>query len=245
MLQSRKKTRQYTPYIVIGIIVVILVWWAGSWIRGYRSAIAPVSSEVIDLSVLSKQSLIKKIVSLQSDLEHARVSENQQHVLEQENASLKAELGRPISKEGTIARIITRPNQSLYDTVIIDAGEENGVSVGKRVYAFGDVALGTISAVENNQATILLFSAPGRETSGTVTNNNATVTLIGRGGGEYEIRMPRDVLFQEGATITEQSIHSVPLAIIQKIISDPRDPFQRLLAKIPLNIQNISWVIVR
>lgn len=245
MLQSRKKTRRYGPYIILGIIAVALLWWSGSWIRGYRSAVAPISAEVIDLSVLSKQALIKKIVALQIDLDHARVSQTQQHVLEQENEVLKAELGRPLSKDGVIARIITRPNQSLYDTVIIDAGEQQGITVGKTAYAFGNVSLGTISSVEKNQSTVTLFSAPSRETTGTVTENNATVTLVGRGAGEYEVRMPRDVMFQEGDTITEQSIHSVPLATIQKIISDPRDPFQRLLAKIPLNIQNISWVIVR
>lgn len=245
MLQSRKKKRIYGPYILFSIIAIAFLWGLGSWVRKYRSVVAPISAEVIDLSVLSKQALIKKIIALQIDLDHARVSQTQQNVLERENESLKAELGRPLSKGGVIARIITRPNQSLYDTVIIDAGKQQGIVIGKTAYAFGDVSLGTISSVEENQSTITLFSAPGRETTGTAIANNSTLTLIGRGAGEYEVRMPRDVVFQEGDTITEQSIYNVPLATIQKIVSDPRDPFQRLLAKIPLNIQNISWVIVR
>lgn len=245
MLQSRKKTKRYLPYVVWGVLALAVLWFLGSWIRGYRGAIVPVSSDVIEFSLVSKQSLIKKIIALESDLDRARIAETQQHVLEQENEALKAELGRPVSKGGVVARVITLPGHSLYDTVIIDAGEQEGVTIGKGVYAFGNVALGTISALDAHQATVLLFSAPGRETPGTVTDSSTAVTLIGRGGGEYEVRMPRDVLFTEGATITEQSIHTIPLAVIQKIVSDSRDPFQRLLAKIPLNIQNISWVLVR
>lgn len=245
MLQSRKKTKRYTVHIIIGIIAFIVLWFVGSWIRGYRSAIAPVSGSVVELSTLSKQTLVKKITALERDLELARLSETQQSILEKENEALKAELGRPYVKGGILGRVVTLPGRSLYDTLIIDIGTQDGVTVGSTAYAFGGVALGTVSAADVHQSTILLFSAPGREISGTVSDNNTTVTLIGRGAGEYEVRMPRDVLFQEGEVITEQSIHNVPLATIQKIISDPRDPFQRLLAKIPLNIQNISWVIVR
>ena len=90
-----------------------------------------------------------------------------------------------------------------------------------------------------------LFSAPGKTTSGTAAGNDVGVTLIGRGGGEYEVRIPRDVEFVVGELIAHQSSTTRVLAEIERIATDPRDPFQRLIAKAPINLQALEWVIVR
>ncbi len=244
MLQSRKK-RNYTPTIIASLITVALLWIVGSWIRTYRFSIPAVSLESVTLASHSKQSLIKTIIALHAERNRAQALDAERAVLLEENRLFKIELARPLAEGAILGRVITAPNKSLYDTVIIDAGADEGITIGQTVYAFGGVALGTISDVSEQQATVLLFSASSRETAATVTETSATVTLIGRGAGEYEVRMPRDVYFEEGGVISEQGIYAAPLATIEKIISDPRDPFQRLLAKIPLNVQTITWVLVR
>lgn len=244
MLQSRKK-RNYTPFVIGGILVLVLLWAVGSWIRGYRSAVAAVPFESATLAVLSKQSLIKTIMALHAERNRAQALEAERAILAEENRLLKIELARPLAEGAVLGRVLSTPNKSLYDTVIIDAGTPEGVQIGQTVYAFGGVALGTISDTDDRQSTVLLFSASGRETVGTVNDTSTTVTLIGRGAGEYEVRMPRDVYFEEGGVISEQGIYAAPLATIEKIVSDPRDPFQRLLAKIPLNVQTITWVLIR
>lgn len=225
--------------------MVGLLWLAGSWIRTYRGSIAAVSFESVTLALRSKQSLIKTVMALHAERNRAQALDEERAVLVEENRLLKTELARPLAEGAILGRVMTTPNRSLYDTLIIDAGASEGVSVGQTVYAFGGVALGTISDVSERQSTVLLFSASGRETAGTVNDTSATVTLIGRGAGEYEVRMPRDVYFEEGGVISEQGVYAAPLATIEKIVSDPRDPFQRLLAKIPLNVQTITWVLVR
>ena len=129
--------------------------------------------------------------------------------------------------------------------MVIDAGSAEGVSEGAVAYAFDSIALGTVASLDSHRAVIQLYSSPGRQTSGTAEGSETTITLIGRGGGEYEVRMPRDMHFSIGELISYQSIESAILAKIERIATDPRDPFQRLLAKAPVNLNALKWVIVR
>jgi hypothetical protein len=158
---------------------------------------------------------------------------------------LKKELGRVPGERGILAHVITVPRRSFYDTFVIDAGSVEGVSIGQHVFAFDSIAVGVVTGLDTHNATVELYSAPGRETTGTATGNNVAVTLIGRGGGEYEVHLPRDVHFDIKESIAYQSTTSAILAQIEKITTDPRDPFQRLLAKAPVNLNALKWVIVK
>jgi cell shape-determining protein MreC len=238
-------SRNTTRTVVVTISVLVVTYVIVSSIRTFRSATPLLYGDVLSLQTQSKASLIKKITQLQSTLDAQNASLLSLATLEKENAALKAELGRQGEAKGILAHVVVPPNRSMYDTVILDVGSDDGVTVGQSVYAFGSVALGTISDVSPTSSTVLLYSASGRQTVGTTTASSIIVTLIGRGGGEYEVRMPRDISFQEGDVITEQSLAVHPLATIQKIVTDPRDPFQRLLAKIPVNLQTMKWVVVK
>lgn len=230
---------------VIALIVIFVLWCLISWTRKFQRAVLPVYADSAALALESKQSLVKKVLELQSTIDAQQASLTAFSTLESENTALKNELQREGHSKGILARVIVPPNRSLYDTIVIDVGSDEGVVVGQKAYAFGSIALGTVSEVSEKTSTILLYSASGRETAGTTAGSDIAVTLIGRGGGEYEVRMPRDIVFQTGGVITEQSLAVHPIATIQKIVTDPRDPFQRLLAKAPVNLQTMKWVIVR
>lgn len=250
MLLSPRKKKQSIKTLLVrglgGLIVFFVLWGVCTWVRGFRGAVAPVSGDTVALELSSKHSLVKKVLELQSSLTAQDASLADLAALRTENELLKKELSRTDGQgKGVLARVITLPDVAIYDTIIIDTGVAEGAAVGQKVYAFGSVALGTVTDVREHQATVTLFSAPGRETAATASGTNTTVTLIGRGAGEYEVRMPRDIAFSEGETIVEQTIHSSVLATIQKVVSDPRDPFQRLLVKAPVNLQNVPWVVLR
>lgn len=244
MSQSRNN-KKYLVIVIATLIVVAVLWYAFSWIKKFQGSSAPIYSDSISLVFDSKQSLVKKVVALQTTINAQESSLTALSTLEKENIALKAELNREHSVGGTLGRVIVPPNRSIYDTLVIDVGIEEGITVGQSVYAFGSVALGTVSDVGAHSSTVLLYSASGRQTVGTTTGSDIAVTLIGRGSGEYEVRMPRDIVFEQGGVITEQSINVHTLATIQKIVTDARDPFQRLLAKAPVNLQTMKWVVVK
>jgi cell shape-determining protein MreC len=245
MSQYHNKINKNIRIIILSTLVLSLAWTIISWLRNFRGSVPPLYSDVASLSVYSKKSLIKKVVELQTTIDAQNSSLVSLSVVQSENEILKKELGRTNTIKGTIARVIVPPNRSIYDTLVIDAGVEDTIVVGQEVYAFGSIAIGTVTDVLDNTSTVTLYSAPDRETVGTVTGSDLAVTLIGRGAGEYEVRMPRDIIFQQGGVISQQSLAVHPLATIQKIITDARDPFQRLLAKVPVNLQTMKWVVVK
>ncbi len=243
--QSHKRKRLIMS--LVGIIGgVFLVWGMTKVVVNNTIAHKPLASAGTIVSTLSsKRALVDKITELQTTLESYDAELSTAALMQTENAELKAELNRLPSTRGTLAHVVTLPNRSLYDTVTVDAGVAQGITEGQIAYAFGSIALGTVSSVGEDYATVTLFSAPGRETSGTVAGSNVAITMIGRGGGEYEVRMPRDVDFAVGGLIAYQSTDTAVLAEIERIATDPRDPFQKLYAKTPINLQALKWVIVR
>lgn len=196
-------------------------------------------------SLKSKASLIAKINELENIIGTQKESLAEAVLLQKENEKLKIELNREGASTGTLARVLTAPGRNFYSTIIIDAGSAQGLSEGQIVYAFGSVALGTVAIVQEHRATIELFSAANRQVAGTAEDSDVALTMIGRGAGEYEVRMPRDVSFRVGEMISYQSIDTAILAKVEKIITDPRDPFQSLLAKVPVNLSTLKFVIIR
>lgn len=249
MLSNKKKkniTIQIilTPLIIAGIILV--VWKIFGIAINHILFKKPFMSPESALNyTLPKGLLIRKIDDLQDLLNKQEAELLTAKLLRKENEKLKLELGRGTKHSGVLANVVTLPNRSIYDSFTIDVGSDHDIQVGQIVYGFDNIALGSISFVEKYFSKVSLFSASGRTTSGTAGEENVIVALIGRGGGEYEVRMPRDLKFDVGGIIAYQSIYPSILAEVKRIETDPRDPFQRLIAKTPVNLQALKWVIVR
>lgn len=244
--KRREGTRATLLWIAATIIGVVIVWLIIRATVGPRKESLPLgAAATIYNTLLPKRALVSRITELETTLQSYTAELTTARLLAQENDQLKAELSRGPHTAGTLAHVVTLPNRSIYDTFVIDAGANEQMAVGQVVYAFGSIALGTISDVADDHATVTLFGAANREVSGSVGADNVTVTLIGRGGGEYEVRLPRDLAFSVGDLVSYQSTHPSILASIERIITDPRDPFQRLIAKTPINLQALKWVIVR
>ncbi len=244
---TRRRTLPALIVRVLGILVAIVVVGliTRTIMRRTVTHVPLLSGSSVYSTLTSKRILVNRVIELETtvaaydaELVRARLSET-------ENDALKRELNRTPRPTGTLAHVLTLPNRSFYDTFVIDAGSVSGLQVEQTVYAFNAIAIGTISDVNEHTATVSLYSAPGRTTSGSVTGSDVAVTLIGRGGGEYEVRMPRDVHFEVGGLIAHQSADGTVLAQIERIATDPRDPFQKLYAKAPINLQALKWVIVR
>jgi len=245
--QRNKYNPQAVLVRVLGIIigVAILVFGIRALVKTHAEVIIPLYPNAFDTNTMSRRALVAKVNELQGELDAQNAHSVTVSLLEHENTVLKTELGREPRVDGTLAHVLTIPNRSFYDTFVIDAGSAEGIQIGQQVYAFDVVALGTVTSVAEHSSVVTLFSAPAKETSGTAVGNDVAVTLIGRGAGEYEVRMPRDVHFEIGSTIALQSVYPAVIAQVEKIMTDPRDPFQKLLAKVPVNLTALKWVIVR
>ena len=168
-----------------------------------------------------------------------------------DGASIKEILGRKNPKSSMVlVAILSKPNKSPYDTLLIDAGTTENIKIGNVVFALGDVPIGRVSDVYPSSSKVILFSNPGETTQGIISSQapasgkNVFMDVVGRGGGNFEITMPKDFTVQEGAQVSLPGINSYVLAIVQKIISDPRSPYTKALLASPVNIQELKFVEV-
>ena len=161
-----------------------------------------------------------------------------------ENEDLKKLLGRKKVIAATVlSLILSKPNQSVYDTLVIDAGKEEDVQVGNLVMVLGEVPMGRIREVYSHSSKVVLFSNSGEKTQ-VLINKNIFMTLVGRGGGNFEMVIPKDFVLNKGDEVTLAGIIPRVVGIVQMTISDPRDLFTKALLTTPANILELKFVEV-
>ncbi len=162
--------------------------------------------------------------------------------LKAENESLKAAMGRTGKESVALAVILSRPPASPYDTLVLDAGENDGVKVGSKVYAEGDALIGDVSEVYANQSKATLYSSPGRVTPVLVGTTTIAAEAMGKGGGNFSVRLPANTKVVKGATIALPHIRSHVFGVVDTILVDSSDSLQTLLFKSPANVSQLQFV---
>lgn len=191
-----------------------------------------------------KGSLIAENDSLKAKLNESDAKLSDYNRLLIENLELKDLLGRTGSEKLLLSAILAKPNRSPYDTLILDIGEKNNVYPGATVLAYGNIIIGKISEVSDHTSKAVLFSSPGEEYDGLVLGKNTPIKLSGRGGGNFISELPRAVPIAEGDQVYSVGLSPYLLGTVQNISSDPRDPFQTILIKSPVNVTELRFVEV-
>lgn len=196
----------------------------------------------------NKISLNEENNSLREKINELEVKILSYEILEEENRQLKEAVLRTEGTEGKDEYILgftlSRPPVSPYDVLLIDIGSKNGIKAGMEVTAYADILIGYVSEVFSNTSKVKLISFPKNEMNAVVLSSNIPVTAIGRGGGNMEIILPKEVEIKEGEKIVIPGINPLILGIIEKIESVPTDPFQKLLLRIPVNLQELRYVMI-
>ena len=261
--KKTKRNRQLRVALGIVAIVVLLYFRSGIWSGlSYAGEIIFRPVLVLGQSIgeklgsagsyfASKNYLYLENQDLQSRLsrEEARISNYDSLLAENEN--LKGILGRKDTKESAIlAAILSKPNQSAYDTLVVDAGAAQGVKEGSVVFAEGFVPIGRTALVYGNSSKVILFSSAGEKTQAVVSfgygsgeaGKDVFAELVGRGGGNFEMTMPKDFTIEKGDQAVMPGRNPYLLAVAEKTISDPRDPFTKVLLVSPVNVQELKFV---
>lgn len=192
-----------------------------------------------------KRNLIAEIKSLQEKIAANDAQVIAMKLLQDENDVLRKEVSYIKSPSDIImAGVIAKPSQSLYNSMIIDRGARDGIVVGQLVTTQGSIALGQIASVTDRTATITLFSGPQFNDNLIIKGQNITVPTTGRGGGNFEIHIPREIVVADGDLLTLPAHPDLAVGMIKSVTFDPRDPFQTVLARTPINLQELRFVEV-
>jgi len=154
-------------------------------------------------------------------------------------------LNRHTETGGIISTILARPPQTPYDTLVIDAGSNDSLGVGAVVFMAEGPVLGAVREVSASTAKVKLFSAPGEKTAALLERHNIPVTLEGVGGGNFKIVLPREAEVVAGDRVLSADILSHLLAVVGEVKMEPTDSFKEVLARSPINIFNIHFVVIQ
>jgi len=192
----------------------------------------------------SQKSLVAEIASLKERLYFMETE-----ILSLSNGRVQEEvlfdlLGRKERAEEVVAAVLSRPSQTPYDVIIIDAGSSDSISVGSQVLLPEGPILGLVSEVFPTSAKVKLFSANGEETNAILERNQLPITLMGTGGGNFRLALPRDVEIEKGDRILFPDISSRLVATVGEIVTKPTDSFKEVLARSPTNIFSFRFVFV-
>jgi cell shape-determining protein MreC len=190
----------------------------------------------------SKSALIRERDALQNQIAtlQAQLAEKDATI------ALDTEIKNIVDKRGAhdfiIAAILSKPNRSIYDTLVIDLGEKDGVKFGAKVFGAGIVPLGTISEVFASTSTVKLYSNPGEKFQVVVLGKDISTEATGKGGQNFEMTFPRDVEIPIGSSVALPGFPTQPFATVEKVMFDPRDPFQNVLLRSLVNVQELQIV---
>jgi cell shape-determining protein MreC len=256
-LLDKKLKRKKNLYIIIGTLALFLLFYFRVGISNSLSYVSHsifrpflifgnnIGKKVSDTRYLlfSKNSLLKEneILKIQINQSESRIA-NYNSILD-ENIKLKETLGRKKDSQNMIvSAILSKPNRSPYDVLIIDTGINQGILVNKKVFALGNIPIGRIAETYANSSKVILYSNPEEKTEVIVSGGDTFMQAIGRGGGNFEILLPKDFNLENGTEIVIPGIYPYLLGTVVKTLSDPRDSFGKVLIVSPVNVQNLKFV---
>ncbi len=164
--------------------------------------------------------------------------------LQKENENLKNLLDRSVVSHPLLATILKKPPFSAYDTFILDVGENANVKNGNKVYALGNIPIGEIAEVVGNTSRVKLYSSSGEKFVVSIGDSNVEAEAVGKGGGYFEVSLPRDTKIIQGDTVLIPSLSNSFAGTVEAITSEPSEPFSKIFFRQPINIYELRWVLV-
>ncbi len=189
----------------------------------------------------SKHTLQVENNQLKDQLNQLQIDTNRDKLLEQENTDLKELLGRHSKNSSILAAVISKPPFSLYDTVVVDVGASDKVSVGDKVLAIGVIPIGVINAVYAHTSIIKLFSSAGEQINIKIGKNIQT-TAQAQGGGNFLIKLPKGTTINQSDPIAAPGIDADIFGSVQNIETNDNDPFIYVRFALPVNMTELNFV---
>lgn len=256
---THNRHRKNSPWLTVILAVCILFLVVGSfwWRNGLASVLWRVGEPVINTSTaagsflgtlfspfFSKAGLVAENNRLQAALASSSMELIDRNVLYKENLRLHALLGRTSSSSDTVfAGVLLRPPGIPYDTLIIDAGKNDGVRLGNLVSSGGIVVVGTIDAVYDTTSRVKLFSAPGEEYEGYIAGT-IPVIVKGQGGGSMVAEVPVGEQVTVGSEVLFPGVASRFSARVSWVETKEGSSFTTIYMALPVTIFSMRFVQV-
>ena len=211
------------------------------WIAS--GAVKKTSAKISNLFVF-KSTLISKNLSLEDELSILRLKEIDYNVLSKENQDLKNQLGRKDNVHRIISYVLSKPPNSPYDIFVIDVGSSDGVNLGNKVYLSDNVIIGLISSVTAYTSLVELLSSGNKKQEVILSRTGASFTLLGRGGGNLELEVPKDTDILWGDAFMYPNISPSLVGTVYYIDTNSQSSFKKIYLRVPGNVFSTKYVFI-
>lgn len=186
-----------------------------------------------------------KIKSKEKSLtdEKIKALEKENSFLKLENKELKKKYGLKNDGNTLLARVISRPPQSLYDTLIIDTANisKERLREGAAVFSNG-VIIGTLAQINQSSAKVLLFSSNGYQLKAILANGSTTpIELSGQGGGAFRAILPQSIPLKKGELVTLPEYDGSLAAEVYNWKRDEKSLSNVIYLRAPVNFHSIIF----
>ncbi len=235
LLRDKKKSSSKLVLKIVGAAIIIL-------------ALTAVFSGPLDAGISSLQRSVGYAFGYYNEPVRP-ISENSLiESLRSENEELKLLLGRKIDADQKIFSVVLmRPPKTPYDSLVIDIGENQGLLPGDLVYGGMDYLIGQIEEVAPATSVVKLFSTPGERIDAFLGTGSSTSAVVveGRGGGNFYIKIPRNIVVNEGDPIVVPGINSYVLGTAENIDSGEGEAYAHVYFKLPVKLNSLQYVQVK
>jgi len=248
--KSNKNKKIVTLFVVIvfvifALIQIFLPHLLSAIFTTIASPFWKVGFSIESGSLLSREDLLRKNEELKIKLEEALARIDSVSYLESENQELRRILdSTSASSSYTLSAVIKKPPFVPYDEYIIDIGKNKGLSTTSVIYSIGDVPIGKVEEVLSDLSRVVLFSSFGQKQEVLIGEQNIPSVAIGKGGGQYEVELPKGLNIKEGDFVLSATYKGRPMGKVVSIDSDNALPFQKVYFSVPVNIYQLRWVLV-
>jgi rod shape-determining protein MreC len=230
---------------IIATAVVLLVFGFLVFSNGARQNVSRPLLKILTPVLNLKNSLNQNDGELEAKNAELEAKIISLSAIEKENEDLKALLSRIKNPDKYIlGSVISRPPQSPYDILIIDAGSNEGVKNGAQVTAFSDVLLGYVTEIYPNYSKVKLISFPGQQTNVNLLTAKISGIATGDGGENMERQIPNSIDVNWGEQIVTQGTFPLAVGTVERIEVSTTEPFKKLFFRLPINLQELKYVVV-
>lgn len=187
----------------------------------------------------SKKSLIEEHKRLQQEITRLSIQNLRTDYLASELESLYGL--SDIDSDMVPAHVVLQES----DIMMVDIGAQQNVTIGDKVIAYDNVAIGVVSEVYDTTSRIELYSKAGQSINGVLFPHNINLIAKGYGGGSFVIETPREIEVAEGDIFYSLEQPGRVIGIVRAIEFDARDPFKQVYLSYPVNLSEIQMIGVQ
>lgn len=220
----------------VGISTAIPVWKVGGMLASPFTSIGDYFS--------TKNTLVNDKLALEEEVASLRLKVIDYDLVSKENEELKLLLGRGSSSMQILAKILSKPPRSPYDTMVVDVGSSQGVVLGSRVFLSDNVIIGIVKNVTPRTSLVEMFSTGDRTQEAVLSRTGESFILNGSGGANFKIEVPKDADVMWGDMFMYPGLSSYALGSVYYIDVNSQSSFKTVYVRIPGNVWSTKYLFV-